>query len=153
MAGGYGPVFFQPVSQFVRKRHSQKHMKLLASSRSKPTSYDLYEQRVHQSQISLNETRSAFCFFGTFWFLEGLFILLNRLIKKETYEFGLVRVALQSSNLCQCLVFLYTDVGSSKFRSCLSLVGHVRKDVGAVAGQTIMLEFPLSSRSFWALAA
>ena len=77
--------------------------------------------------------------------LEGLCILGKRVIKKNTDELGFVGVALQSSNFRQRLVFLGTDVCTCQLRSGLSLIWHVRKGVRELAGQTIMLEFPLPS--------
>lgn len=112
----------------------------------------MFQSRLKRSpQVSMlirSEKRSLFGFSDAACFFEGMFIFRNRFIKQEADEFGFVCVALQSSNLSKCLVLLGADVGSGQFRSGLSLVWHVCKGVWALAGQTIMLEFPLTSRSF-----
>lgn len=59
--------------------------------------------------------------------LECFCILSERIIEKGADEFSFVSVALFCRKICERLVFLGTDVGSSQFGSGLSLVRHTQE--------------------------
>jgi len=94
----------------------------------------MFQSPLNQSpQVSMlirSERSSPFGFCP----LDGWCIFSQRVIKEDADEFSFVGVALQSSNFCQCLVFLGADVGSGQFRSGLSLIWHVGKGICAVTG-------------------